>query len=95
MATHVVHCRTHSYTVLIDRTTPWGNPFKIGRDGTRDDVINKFQAWVERSTDPKATWIRAHVHELHGEVLGCWCAPRPCHGQVLAQLARRAVLTHD
>ena len=35
----VVHCKKEYYDVLIDRTTKWGNPFIIGRDGDRDGVV--------------------------------------------------------
>ena len=35
----VVHRKREPFDVLIDRTTPWGNHFRIGRDGTRAEVI--------------------------------------------------------
>lgn len=37
--TKVVHCQKEPYDVLIDRTTKWGNPWKIGKDGNRDEEI--------------------------------------------------------
>ncbi len=86
-STTVVHLKKADYDVRIDRQSRWGNPFKIGEDGDRDEVIRKYYEWVTRSDDWKAKWIRENVHRLRGKTLGCWCAPNPCHGHVLAGMA--------
>lgn len=83
----VVHLKRERFDVRIDRATPWGNPFILGVDGDRDEVIAKFREWATTSTDPRAVWIRAHVHELRGKTLGCWCHPEDCHGWVLVEMA--------
>lgn len=80
--TRVVHWRRESCDIRIDRSTKWGNPFRIGRDGTREEVIAKYEAWIQ--TQPA---LMAALPELRGKVLGCWCAPRACHGDVLSRLA--------
>lgn len=80
----VVHCRGNKYDVYIGRPSKWGNPFIIGRDGTRDEVVAKYEAWIY--TQPQ---LLADLHELRGKVLGCWCAPLACHGDVLARLANQ------
>jgi len=82
MTTRVVHWREEVCDVRIDRPSIWGNPFKIGPDGTRHQVIQKYRAWI--LTQPH---LLARLPELRGKTLGCWCAPRPCHGDVLAELA--------
>lgn len=87
MSKFVVHCKRAKFDVLIDRSTRWGNPFVIGRDGTRDEVLQLYKIWVTTSDDPKARWIRQHVSELRGQIKGCWCAPQPCHGDILDALA--------
>ncbi len=79
----VVHCKRDPYDVYIGRPSKWGNPYVIGRDGTRAQVIAKYRDWVLRRPD-----LLAALPELHGKTLGCWCAPQPCHGDVLAALAR-------
>jgi len=79
----VVHCKREPYDVLIDRTTEWGNPYVIGPDGDRSDVIRKYRQWIE-SFPHKKRIIR---EKLRGKVLGCWCAPRACHGDVLLEIA--------
>ncbi|MBS5905033.1 DUF4326 domain-containing protein [Roseomonas mucosa] len=81
--------------VRIDRRTEFGNPFVLGRDGTRAEVIARFEA-AERArlADPKTGPARrAKVRAMHGKRLFCWCAPLPCHGNVYAKLAAELVQT--
>ena len=73
--------------VRIDRTTKWGNPFFIGRDGSRDDVIRKYEHWL-RLRLPGL--VAAARRELLGKDLLCWCAPLACHGDVLLEIANEA-----
>jgi hypothetical protein len=87
-ATRVVSLRSgEPFDVRIDRRTEWGNPFPITDLHSRDDVIRAFTEWVTTDPAPRARWIRAHVHELRGLTLACWCAPLACHGDVLAAMA--------
>lgn len=69
--------------VYIGRPSRWGNPFHIGRDGTREQVIAKFRAWVLG----QPSLIASIKHELKGKDLICCCAPLPCHGDVLLEIA--------
>lgn len=84
----VVNCREEGYDVYIGRGGPWGNPFRMGTHASRETVIRAFEAWMRESMDERARWIRAHIHELHGKRLGCYCAPLACHGDVLAKWAK-------
>lgn len=68
--------------IYIGRPSIWGNPFKIGRDGTREEVIEKYRRWI--ANQPA---LLARLHELKGHDLICYCAPLPCHGEVLLALA--------
>jgi len=87
----VVHCKKSKYDVYIGRPNPsivsptykWGNPFVIGKDGDREDVIRKFEEWF--LNQPQL--IDTAKRELKGKVLGCWCAPQACHGDVLSRVA--------
>src|ERR1700683_3770120 len=74
----VVHCKREPYDVYIGRPSKWGNPFVIGKDGKRADVIAKFRSWL--LTQPA---LVAPLPELKGKTLACWCAPQACHGDVL------------
>ena len=78
----VVHCKRERYDTYVGRPSKWGNPFVIGKDGTREQVIAKYAHWLQ--TQPA---LFAELVELKGQVLGCWCSPQPCHGDVLLRLA--------
>ncbi len=67
--------------VRIDRRSAWGNPFRIGDDGDRAEVIACFGSHVRSRPD-----LIARLGELRGKVLGCWCHPEPCHGDALIEL---------
>lgn len=84
----VVHCKREKYDVYIGRPSKWGNPFTF-KQGTlaqhilkHEDVIPAYEKWLKQQPE-----LMAALPELRGKVLGCWCAPKPCHGEVLARLA--------
>ena len=86
----VINCRhdsvPESAVQWIMRGSPFGNPFRIGRDGDRESVIAQYRRWlyVRLRGDPK---FRAAVQALHGKTLVCGCKPLPCHGDVLERAA--------
>ena len=82
--TRVVHCKREPFDIYIGRPTKWANPFVIGRDGTRKQVIAKFRDYASTQ------FTDAELRELHGKVLGCWCKPKDCHGDVLAFMSAAA-----
>lgn len=65
--------------VRIDRRSDWGNPFEMPADGDRDTVIANY---AEHYLPYKPSLL-SRLPELRGKALGCWCAPEPCHGDVL------------
>lgn len=77
----------------IDNRTKWGNPRKTPRDGDRDEVVDFYKT----SHLPEHPELLEAIErgELDGKVLGCWCAPKRCHGDVLKALVderRRSTL---
>ena len=60
----------------------WHNPFSVPRDGTPEQVGQKFEHYITTNAA-----LLEDLGELQGKVLGCWCAPRACHGHILARLA--------
>ena len=88
--TRVVHCKKADYDVYIGRPSPWGNPFSH-KDGTlaqfkvasREEAVQKYEEWIRA----QPTLIERAKRELKGRVLGCWCKPQLCHGDVLAKIA--------
>ena len=79
----VVHCKQAHYDIYIGRPTKWGNPFVLTNERDRDAVVDQYRKWL--MTKPEL--IAAARKELNGKILGCWCAPRSCHGDVLAKVA--------
>jgi len=84
--TRVVHCRRQPFDIYVGRPSKWGNPYVIGRDGSRDVVIAKYREYLLASPE-----LTAALPELRGKTLGCWCKPLACHGDVLAELADKSV----
>ena len=82
----VVHCKREPFDVYIGRPSKWGNPFVIGRDGSREEVIEKYRSWILSQAH-----LVAALPELKGKILGCWCKPYPCHGDVLVELCRKEI----
>lgn len=70
---------------IVGSDWKWGNPFAIGRDGDRAEVIDKFEQWIMEPE--QAELLQEARRTLAGKVLGCWCSPLACHGDVLARLA--------
>ena len=70
--------------VYIGRPSKWGNPFIIGKDGNREEVINKYRHWI---FDQKK--LMTSLHSLRGKDLVCYCKPQACHGDVLVKLVDR------
>ena len=81
--TKVVHCKKEFYDVYIGRPSIWGNPFVIGRDGTREQVIAKYRNYIMNSPQ-----LLGRLGELKNKILGCWCKPEACHGDVLVELIK-------
>lgn len=83
MPTTVVNRKhTQVYDVYIGRPSKWGNPYKISPGMSRGQVIVAYHRYLLAHPE-----LLADLHELKGKILGCWCAPLPCHGDVLAKLA--------
>ena len=66
--------------VYVGRPSMWGNPYRIGRDGNRAEVIERYRLWLA-----DRPWLVEHLAALQPQRLTCWCAPLPCHGDVLAE----------
>ncbi len=84
-------------TRKVDRTTKWGNPFVIGKDGNREECIAQYRRFVAgnaatRREDVLASrrLVAEHIGDLKGKNLACWCPmDGPCHADVLLELANR------
>ncbi len=89
METRVVNLREESYEVYIGRkrdgSSKYGNPYVMGIDGTRDEVIKKYRDSVCRKLDSEEWTLQEMRDDLQGKILGCFCKPMACHGDVLKE----------
>lgn len=74
----VVHCKKEPYDIYIGRPSKWGNPFEIGKDGSREEVILKYFNYLIQNNS-----LLDQILEIDGKVLGCWCRPKDCHGDAI------------
>jgi hypothetical protein len=91
--TIVVNMRTTSdYDVAIDRSSPFGNPYHLGKDGDRQVVLQKYREYFYKrcEADPE---FKRRVLTLRGKKLGCHCAPMPCHGMIIAEYVETQATT--
>lgn len=85
-------------TVKVDRTTPQGNPFIVGRDGDAAQCVYLFKMLMGGFLALSSTCgmadqmrvyraVRAARERLRGKNLACWCRPnQPCHADVLLEV---------
>lgn len=70
------------FDIYIGRGSRWGNPFPIRGADDREAVIRKYESYLRGSEA-----LLDSLDELAGRSLGCFCAPAPCHGDILAAFA--------
>ena len=80
----VINKRNAYEGVYIGRGSAWGNPFVIGKDGDRTEVILKFREYADARLKVDMNWLKPLV----GKDLNCFCAPLACHGDVLLEMIR-------
>lgn len=77
--------------VFIDKcrfptqSSNFANPYKIGKDGSRTDAINKYKKYITEKLESDLS-LQKELLSLKGKNLGCWCAPEACHGDVLLEM---------
>jgi hypothetical protein len=80
--TRVVNKRHEPYDVYIGKPGPFGNPFWVNDESGRAEAISNFEAWfLDRVA--RDLVFRDKVLALKGKTLGCFCKPKPCHGDVI------------
>ena len=83
---HIYIGRGMEHYVPGARHSKWHNPFKLNSKSSyahdnRQEVIDKYRDKI--LNDPE---LLSQLEELRGKVLGCWCKPLGCHGDVLVEL---------
>ncbi|CDG88865.1 DUF4326 domain-containing protein [Xenorhabdus bovienii] len=81
--------RGEHFDVYCGRGTLWGNPYAIGADGDRDEVIRKFKYDFDRDYLKGGSDFKEQLKAHRGKTLGCHCKPYACHGDILAQFLNK------
>lgn len=85
--TTAVNVKTQDYDVYLGRAmpgragSPYGNPFKVGRDGSLTEVLSKYKSWLESQPE-----LMTGLAQYKGLRLGCWCKPKACHVDIIVEL---------
>lgn len=84
----IVNMNKESYDICIGRGTKWGNPYSHLPNSraefictSRNESIMKYKEWILNQPD-----LMDSLHELRGKILGCYCKPKSCHGDILVSL---------
>jgi hypothetical protein len=64
----------------------FGNPFPLREGETRGATLERYRFWLEQKMEADNEY-RERVMELRGKTLVCFCAPQPCHGDILSSIA--------
>lgn len=82
----VVNIKRTKCDIYIGRGSVYGNPYIIGKDGDRDEVIRKYKEYFYNRIARDSQFKQA-VDWLKGKdiTLGCYCKPLPCHGDVIVE----------
>src|SRR5690606_13762780 len=86
---NVVHCKKDKYDVYIGRRnkdlpeSKWKNPFFMSDESERDFVVSKYEVYLNTRPD-----LLSSISELKGKILGCWCSPKKCHGDILVEYSK-------
>lgn len=98
MTTKVVRKGVKNYNIYIGRPSHWGNPWSH-KDGTLakmkvntpEEAVENYKKWLwgidftDYAQDQR-WWILDHLGDLRNQILGCYCKPNVCHGDVLADI---------
>jgi hypothetical protein len=99
MVAKIVNIKIHKCDIFVGRNRDisrfhWGNPFIIGKDGDRQEVVARFKMWflglAHQDIEPeRRAWMVRNLFRLKGRTLGCFCKPLDCHGDILLKEANK------
>lgn len=80
---HLYIGRNMNYYVRGTYKSKWHNPFSVKKYGLQKS-LELFEEYISKNID-----LMNNLHELDGKILGCWCKPEQCHGDILIKLWRK------
>jgi hypothetical protein len=95
---HIANRRNTKEGEYVGRPSPLGNPWRAGADLTRDEAIARYKVWLNIQWKTQNHKVRDELNRLanklieDGELtLVCWCAPKNCHADVIAEAIQAIV----
>jgi hypothetical protein len=88
----VINRRNQKGGFYVGRPTILGNPYELGIDGERAEVIGKYRLWLAKTLmhdSPQRQTLEHLAELLNGGMmlaLSCWCAPHACHADVIKEV---------
>lgn len=83
--TTVVNLKRETYDVYIGRGSMWGNPYKMESEADRVRVIQAYKKYLKKAILHGEISV-IELKALKGKRLGCYCKPKACHGDILAEV---------
>ena len=71
--------------VSMVHPSPWKNPFKLGRDGNREEILDQFESYFLARVEEDAEFREKTLKELKDKVLVCDCDSEECHALIIAE----------
>lgn len=94
----VVHCKNYTGDVVyIGRPSPLGNPFKLEPNMKKGSTLAKYEEWLRLKISLNDKEVCDELNRLYymaqerALVLGCWCAPYPCHGDIIKKVLEEKI----
>ena len=81
--------RDMTYYVPGTVKSKWSNPYSARKYG-REKCLELYEEYVVCEQN-----LLDSLHELDGKILGCWCKPAACHGDVLVKLVEFTRVNDD
>lgn len=86
---HMYIGRNMSFYVKGATKSKWANPYSAKKYG-REKCLELFKKYILNTPS-----LYEALPELSGKVLGCWCKPERCHGDIIIELLGNHVLTNS
>lgn len=90
----VVNKYKSAYDVDIQRGTKWGNPLSTSQGLSLAEALSGYKKHLKDEIR-NGNITKSELIQLHGKRLGCTCHPKPCHGDILAELVNKLCGTYN
>lgn len=84
--------------IIVDRSSPLGNPFIMEDESQRDSVCDLYEKWLYRQINHEIEKICnelnriAELAKTQDIRLMCWCSPKRCHAETIKEYIEKSVV---